>query len=489
VSDGGDNQAAEARAFRHLSMDEKSRMMSNAISKTSAGRITAHALGFSLLAMVTGCGPFGDAPAVGSSTVKQDGCTSMDTPHVAPGGYYVVGNTICTGSGRPHIMRGVDRPSLEWASAGQNLSASDFRLMGVTWGANVVRIALNQQFWLSQSVQYDATYADRIDQAISWAEQAGLDVILDLHWNDRGDYANCDVAHGCEQQLMADEHSLIFWTEVATRYKTDGRVLFELYNEPHDIPADVWRNGGATGQGWNAVGMQQLYETVRATGADNLVIAGGLSNAYDLSIVSGYALSGYNIMYATHPYASGPDKQPGSWENSWGFVTRSHPVIVTEFGDNRNPGCQPDYNAQLVDFASSHATSWTAWAWYNGGVCNFPSIIKDWKGTPTPPGEVIKAALLRLNPSDPPASIAVRDAGGDGDLFDTEGGSAEAGSDEGGPDAAQSQDGSSAAGDAGEGGSTGAREGGSTGVDADTQPDASVEADGSSEEASSEASP
>jgi endoglucanase len=44
---------------------------------------------------------------------------------------------------------------------------------------------------------------------------------------------------------------------------------------------------------------------VRDTGANNVVIIGGLNYAYDLSGIANYAIDGVNIMYNTHPYDFG----------------------------------------------------------------------------------------------------------------------------------------------------------------------------------------
>ena len=126
------------------------------------------------------------------------GCLATAPAHVAPGGYYVNGNTICTADGQPHLFHGVDRPSLEWSPDGDHLSAADFQLMS-TWKANVVRVALNQDFWLSGSPYYDADYAARVDSAIGWAEDAGMDVILDLHWSDAGTLGSCNPATGASR--------------------------------------------------------------------------------------------------------------------------------------------------------------------------------------------------------------------------------------------------------------------------------------------------
>ena len=51
---------------------------------------------------------------------------------------------------------------------------------------------------------YDFTMARLLDLA-------GMDVILDLHWSDRGDLGN----QGPGQQRMADQNSITFWTQVA----------------------------------------------------------------------------------------------------------------------------------------------------------------------------------------------------------------------------------------------------------------------------------
>jgi len=337
------------------------------------------------------------------------GCAAATTKHVAPGGYYVSGNSVCTAGGAAHLFHGVDRPSLEWSPSGQQLSASDFQLMA-GWKANIVRIALNQDFWIAESPIANASYPATVDAAVKWAEQAGMDVILDLHWSDAGTLGSCKS--NC-QQLMADTNSIGFWADVAGRYKNDGRVLFELYNEPHDVTWSVWKSGGKTSGGWTAAGMQQLYDAVRGAGADNLVVIGGLNYAFDLSGVPSNRINGYNIVYATHPYGGSSDKGPSAWDSNWGFLTKTDPVLMTEFGDGQEcsgasytPAINT-YVSAVISYADQHAAGWTAWAWFNGS-CSFPSLISDWEGTPTPPGMIVKAALAGYGS---PAPGGKRDAG------------------------------------------------------------------------------
>jgi hypothetical protein len=311
-----------------------------------------------------------------------------DATHPMPPGpgYTVRGNTVYDGAGNPHRFRGVSRPSLEWSPDGDHLGEDDY-LRIASWGSNVVRIPLAQSYWLSDSAMYDAGYATRIDQNVAWANAAGLDVILDLHRSDRGDPNGAPA-----QQRMADRRSVELWREVAGRYRDNPRVLFELYNEPHDVSWDVWRDGGDSGDGFVVAGMQELYDAVRGTGADNVVIVGGLDFAYDLRGVTDHALAGTNLAYATHPYHPYPTKEPSQWPTYWGFLTAQAPVIATEFGDISG-ACSGDYNATLIVYAEAHDASWIGWAWYPAS-CSFPSLIADWSGTPTAAGVAVRTALM-----------------------------------------------------------------------------------------------
>ena len=389
---------------------------------------------------VSGCSTLFPGNSTNSGPTTATGCTAMTkavTP-LAPGGYYVNGNTICTADGQAHLFHGVDRPSLEFEASGDHLSLSDFQLMA-SWNANVVRIALNQDHWLEGSPQYNPSYASIVDDAVHWAEEAGMDVILDLHWSDQGTLGSCDqtkTTSGTCQQTMADSNSVTFWQDVASIYKGDGRVLFELYNEPHDVPWNVWKSGGTVGV--EAAGMQQLYDTVRATGADNLVVVGGLNWAYDLSGVPANRISGYNIVYATHPYLKGDaTTKPGGFDAAWGFLTKTDPVIVTEFGDGTDCAAKTmftdavsTYDSAVIAYADQHNASWTAWAWYPGSCTSFPSLISDWTGTPTPIGTLVHAALAGYGQPAPDGKRdggQLPDAGHDGAAATLDGGARDAG--------------------------------------------------------------
>jgi endoglucanase len=354
----------------------------------------------------------------GSSSGGSTSSSSSGGGTVA-GGYTVTGPLVYDGTGAKHVFRGVARPSLEWSATGDNLQQSDYDTMKA-WGANVVRLSLNQDFWIVDASNPHAVsyYADFVDAQVQAAEADGIDVILDLHRSDGGSFNNSPG-----QWCMADQNSLTFWTQVATRYRGDPHVLFELYNEPYVTDWNVWLNGGTAtctshqlnngvqmsfSSTFAAAGMQQLYNAVRATGAKNLVIAGGIDYAFDLSGVGqGFRLKdangspAANVMYNTHPYNESGKTTPAQWFSAFGYLTATDPVIATEFGDASAGSCSTaTYDQTLMSYfdaqgASSNPAnrvSWTAWAFYPGG-CSFPSLLNDWTYATTASGAAVEASL------------------------------------------------------------------------------------------------
>ena len=104
---------------------------------------------------------------------------------------------------------------------------------------------------------------------------------------------------------MPDDHSAAFWTSVAATFENDPAVVFDAFNEPYSPAADgnstlavwwsCWLHGGCAvpvanrtapcddSDTYAAVGMQALVSAIRATGARQPILLGGLSYANDLS--------------------------------------------------------------------------------------------------------------------------------------------------------------------------------------------------------------
>ncbi len=309
-------------------------------------------------------------------------------------GYRVVGSKIYNPYGEEIIFRGVSRPSFEWSKEGDNTKTpeeSGYPQMK-EWGFNTVRLPMNQVFWLT-----DPEYKKAIDQQVKWANESGLNVILDLHWSGKGELKDAG------QQQMPDMHSLEFWKEVATIYKDNPSVLFELYNEPHDISSEIWAHGGIVSDGFETPGMQKMIDVIRETGALNITIANGNNWGFDHRGLP--PLEGANKVKGAHPYGMYSEKDsPADFDIAFGYLLdQGEAVIITEFGDTTS--CDTEFYETVWTFSRNKEISRIPWAWwpdYNAAdpskSCKFPGIIADWSGNPLPGREDIYNALQTPEP-------------------------------------------------------------------------------------------
>jgi hypothetical protein len=192
---------------------------------------------------------------------------------------------------------------------------------------------------------------------------------------------------------MADDYSLPFWTQVATRFKANPLVAFDLFNEPYYLPDPIWQNGGMA-YGVHVPGMQQLYNTVRATGATNLVFISGQNFAYNIDVSLRYPIDGYGIVYSTHMYLEpGTGALPPTRDATLLPVAAKYPVVIAEFGTDARTGT---YNANLIAYAESHGLGWIAFSWNEPGAAgskNYGLLGSFWTYTPSAAGAPVRAAL------------------------------------------------------------------------------------------------
>jgi endoglucanase len=336
--------------------------------------------------------------------IDDSGNKSGDSPLMTPGGFYVKGRYIYNKKGKKVIFRGVNRPGYGDKPDGDWRQHPNEYPEIAKWGANHVRIPINQHYWLTDIKGSDGKgYRSKIAGRIKLVNDNGMAAIADLHRSVTAD------GKWPTDLPMADEESLEFWKKFAKEYKDNGKVMFELYNEPKNVPAKIWMHGGKVGEKTH-VGMQQMYDAIRKLGAHNLILVSGLNWGYDLRGLKKYPMDKnvYNVVYVTHTYNYG-GKREANWAKCWAWIIPKHPVIITEFGytkDCKKPDgtYSLDYTKAVYKFAEDNELGWSAWAWtsifvkHSIFVRNIPHTYDPSKnifGPLTAHGRLVKDMLLK----------------------------------------------------------------------------------------------
>ena len=315
-------------------------------------------------------------------------------------GLHVAGNQLLNGARQPLVLRGVDRSGSEYACIqgfgffdGPSNAASVQAI--AAWRANAVRVPLNEDCWLgingALAPYSGAAYQAAIANYVDVLNQNGLVAILDLHWTAAGS------GRATGQTQMADaDHAPAFWSSVAGTFKGNNSVIFDLYNEPHDISWACWRDGGAScGTGYVVAGMQSMVDAVRRTGATNVLMLGGLAYANDLSQWLAYrpADPQHNLIAAWHVYNFNSCNNAGCYDSQVAPVAQQVPLVAGEIGEN---DCAHAFIDGLMGWLDAHNAGYVGWAWNTQGCASFPSLISDYSGTPTNFGLGLKNHLAAL---------------------------------------------------------------------------------------------
>jgi endoglucanase len=316
-------------------------------------------------------------------------------------GLRVSGNRLVTGpgAGRTVQLRGVSRSGTEYACIqgwgffdsphpNEIDSPAMIRAM-LSWDIDVVRVPLNEDCWLgtgAPAAYSGLRYRSIIARYVRALNAAHLYVILDLHW------AAPPGVKATRQLPMADAgHAPAFWRSVASTFKNDHDVIFDLYNEPYGISWSCWLHGclvPASGgvRAYRAAGMQQLVDAVRSTGASQPLMLGGLQYASDLSGWLAHEPRDplHQLIASEHNYG-GLGPCAGGCLAAVVSTHRRVPVVFGELGEN---DCGTSYIERMMRFADARGISYLGWAWDatspGGWSCRGgPSLITSYSGTPT----------------------------------------------------------------------------------------------------------
>ena len=326
-------------------------------------------------------------------------------------GLHVSGNKILNGSNQQIRLLGVNHAGGEYMCIqGRGIWDGPVDAAGIqamsSWYINAVRIPLNEDCWLGingvASSMGGAVYQQAVVDYVNALNSNGMVAILDLHWGAPG------TTPADKQTPMPDtDHTPAFWTSVANTFKTNNSVIFDLFNEPYpDNNSDTtagwtcWRDGGTcSGVSYPVVGMQSLVNTVRATGATNIIMLGGLqySNAFSQWLTYKPTDPAGNLVASWHSYNFNLCSTVVCWNEKILPVAQQVPVIAGEIGEN---DCAHGYIDSLMAWLDSNNISYLAWTWNAWGAtlcATGPVLINDaTTGEPNAYGQGFKDHLAAL---------------------------------------------------------------------------------------------
>jgi hypothetical protein len=366
-------------------------------------------------------GQDGSSPQDGSST--QDGGSGQEAGPATEGGsasgVHTVGNQLYDGTKAIRLL-GVDETGSEYAciqgdgffdpaTGGANSQTSITAML--SWGINAVRIPLNEDCWLSlnqtaKNMAYSGqAYQSAIQTYVSLLLTNNIYPILDLHWTEG---PGGSAATG--QQPMPDSaYGAAFWTSVATMFKSQNKVIFDLFNEPYpDNNMDstsawqCWENGGDSCPGvtLDVVGMQGMLTAVRNAGATNFVVMGGLEYSNDLTqwVASKPTDPANNIGASWHVYNDNEYTTAAAIKS---ILAANIPIVATEIGDvavgTTPPPCDGAFITSVMDILDNPGNgappqSYLAWSW---STTNKPVLLSSYNPvTPTCDGPTFKTHVM-----------------------------------------------------------------------------------------------
>ena len=283
--------------------------------------------------------------------------TTSDMKWLTTNGRFIVNKA----DGEKRILRGVNVSGMEYDSTGQGVPIADLMALADNWKINIVRLPINQQWWLNDE---NGNYRQLITERIDSLKSRNIYTIFDLQW----------INTMVKISPLPNQQSVELMKQVATMYKNEPAVLYDIYNEPRDCTHKDWA-------AWAA----KLVEAIQGVHADALIFVNGIDWGYDLGGFMTNPLPYKNIVYGAHLYPQKPGsgyKNKAEFDKYWkGILNKNLPLFIGEIGPE-----EPNYNneEQLAAFIDPHLTmidslglGYTAWSWHDK-----PYLTKNGSGRP-----------------------------------------------------------------------------------------------------------
>jgi endoglucanase len=294
--------------------------------------------------------------------------------HTSPTGLHVENNQLVE-NGEAVRLLGVGVSGTQSAC----LDAAGLKAAGLVpslaalhgWKIDTVLVPIAADCWLGTNGVGGSSYQNAIDALVGLLHGAGFAVVLSL---DRVSTT------GPQPQMPDPDTGDRVWNQIGLLFRSDHRILFDLYARPHDIGWSCWLNGCRRG-GKRLVGMQELLNAVRAANARQPVILRGLDGGADLRgwlqhapvDAAGQLVAGFRL-------ASGSRcGERACWQGEVDPVAEAVPVVTAELSESDCGHAKID---AYMDWADRIGISYLGWAW-RVDACTAPSLIRSRAGAPT----------------------------------------------------------------------------------------------------------
>ena len=218
------------------------------------------------------------------------------------------------------------------------------------------------------------------------AEDAIIDPHNYMRYNDPSSqpFSGSVIGNASDPKAATTAQFGALWGELAKRFASNEKVIFELMNEPHDMPSSLLLANN-----------QAAITAIRGAGAKNLIIAPGNSwtGGHSWTQGGGEASSNWlnklqdplnNTAIDIHEYldqdfsgghlACQQDPASNLKDVTAWLKTNKLKAFITEFGGANTTACHTMLNS-LLDYMSSNDEylGWTAWAagpfWGDSSPC------------------------------------------------------------------------------------------------------------------------
>ena len=225
-------------------------------------------------------------------------------------------------------------------------------------GLNCVRLP-----FLYDSLEAPDGLFPRIDQAVTWARETGVYLILDLHGTPGRQSGQHHTGKSDEDQLFKDSEKVkeceLVWKKIASRYgKAPEVAAFDLMNEPM----------GAPNESTLYLVYDQLLRAVREVAAEKpVIIADGYKGIAGMPYPE---LAGWKqVIFSQHHYNFGAKQVRDHWgplENlvakiGYARSRRNVPYFVGEL--NIEPHSSQEMMTRVLDALDDKEISWTVWSY------------------------------------------------------------------------------------------------------------------------------